>query len=101
VDVFISDLLALTTSARQPIFADDMTKTPQLAKITCRHCEGLGYRWGFNPSWARREREKARLTLRAVAVKMGVSAAYLSDMELGRRPFTEEMEEKFREAINA
>jgi hypothetical protein len=87
-----------TNKASTPIFAD-VKGTPQITKIQCRHCDGLGYRLSFNPDWARKKREDARLSLRHVATKMGVSAAYLCDLELGRRNFTDEMQDRFLEAL--
>jgi hypothetical protein len=76
-----------------------MRATPQVTKIPCRHCDGLGYRLAFNPAWARQARKKAGLTLQDVAEAMGITAAYLSDMELGKKPFTQQMEDKFLLAV--
>lgn len=39
----------------------------------------------IRPGWLREEREKRGLSLRAAAKTLGMSAAYLSDIELGRR----------------
>lgn len=39
-----------------------------------------------------------RLSLRSLATELGISAAYLSDLELGRRNWTEE---RFAEAVSA
>ena len=60
--------------------------------ITCRHCVG-----GFvdNPVYQgmmmRKERLKARVGLREVARQLGYSAAYLSDLELGRRAWNDDL----------
>ena len=44
-------------------------------------------------------REKRGLSLRSVAVGMDVSAAYLSDIELGRRKWSHELGRRVSEAI--
>ena len=44
----------------------------------------------------RRERERNGVTLRAMAKQLGISAAYLSDIELGRRNLSSTMLEKLR-----
>lgn len=41
------------------------------------------------------------VSLRQTAKKIGWSAAYLSDLELDRRPFSPERVAKFREAVDA
>lgn len=47
----------------------------------------------------RSKREKAKLSLRSIATKLGVSPAYLSDLELGRRAWTEERAQAFLAAL--
>lgn len=47
----------------------------------------------------RRMRQSCGLSLTAVAKRMGFSAAYLSDMELGRRAFGAVQIRKFKDAI--
>jgi transcriptional regulator with XRE-family HTH domain len=48
---------------------------------------------------AREMREKKKISLRKVARRMGVSAAFLSDLELGRRSWNEENAGKFTRAL--
>ncbi len=48
---------------------------------------------------ARRRRKQSKASLRSVATKMGVSAAYLSDLELGRRNWTDAVEARFNASI--
>jgi len=56
----------------------------------CKRCNGTGLE--PDPSEVgkrmRHMREKAGISLRDAADKMGVSAAYLSDMERGNRAFS-------------
>ena len=47
----------------------------------------------------RRRRESKGFALREVARKLGISAPYLSDLELGRRYWTEELRDSFLAAI--
>ena len=49
----------------------------------CRHCGGMGK--VVNPSWLRYTRLRANETLRGAARRLGYSAAYLCDLEYGRR----------------
>ena len=44
-------------------------------------------------------RTRADVSLREVAVKMQVSAAYLSDLELGRRNWSEDTQKSFHNAL--
>lgn len=53
--------------------------------IDCPRCGGGGFVSEFNGKKARRVREASGLSLRAVADDLGFSAAYISDVELGRR----------------
>lgn len=48
---------------------------------------------------ARRIREKEKVGLRELAKNMGISAAYLSDLELGRRNWTEKTIKKFNDSM--
>ena len=48
---------------------------------------------------ARRRRETFGKSLRKTARAMGISAAYLSDLELGHRQWSEELSKKFNEVI--
>lgn len=47
----------------------------------------------------RKLREESGLSLRAVALEMAVSAPYLSDLELGRRGWSEERAQQCVDAI--
>lgn len=47
----------------------------------------------------RKRREKAKLSLREVARRMSLSAPYLSDLELGRRAWTEAKAKAFCRAL--
>ena len=48
----------------------------------------------------RAERKAARFGLREVARQMGISAPYLHDLEHGRRAWTEEMIDRYRQIIS-
>lgn len=47
----------------------------------------------------RKRREDAGVSLREMGRRLGVSAAYLSDLELGRRAWTEERAQNYAKAI--
>lgn len=69
---------------------------------TCPHCGGSGKclddkRVGRHLRDARTGRQ---ITLREVARRMGFSAAYLSDLELGRRGWDAELVKNYFAAIN-
>jgi transcriptional regulator with XRE-family HTH domain len=67
----------------------------------CKHCGGTGRALDHVALGAhqRAMREKAGKSLRAIAAKMKVSAPYLSDLENGRRNWTEEKVEAYRKAL--
>lgn len=46
-------------------------------------------------------RKKAKVSLRSVASLMGHSAAYVSDLELGRRGWSEERASAFSDAVKS
>ncbi len=48
---------------------------------------------------ARADRERAGLSLRMVAKRMGFTPPYISDLELGRRNWSTELVEAFNAAI--
>lgn len=48
---------------------------------------------------ARAFRLSSGISLRTIAKRMEISAAYLSDLELGRRLWSEEMCKRFRAAV--
>jgi transcriptional regulator with XRE-family HTH domain len=43
------------------------------------------------PDWLRRQRERAGISLRALAKTVGMSAAYLSQIERGYKPCTRKL----------
>ena len=49
----------------------------------------------------RASRVKKHVSLRTLADRIGVSAPYLSDLELGRRAWSEERAQQFIAALNA
>lgn len=48
----------------------------------------------------RAKRELLKVSLRYLATRMGLSAAYVSDLELGRRAWSREMQNKYLDAIH-
>lgn len=44
-------------------------------------------------------REEAGLSLRTVADRLGYSAAYVSDLELGRRAWSQDKQDNYRKAL--
>lgn len=60
-------------------------------EIVCRRCHGTGVEVDERAIGLlmRAGRERCELSLRAAARKLGISAAYLSDLELGRRHWSE------------
>lgn len=65
------------------------THPPRLhARIRCELCQGTGIIERINPAWLRWRRERAGLSLRSFADRLRFSAAYLCDIELGRRNVT-------------
>lgn len=69
----------------------------------CQRCNGSGLEPDHSETGKlmRAKREDASLSLRDVAERIGISAAYLSDMELGRRAWASDMIAKFEKAISA
>lgn len=69
----------------------------KLIKAACPTC---GHeRLVMNGRWLREQREAADLTLREVARRLGVSAAYLSDVERGNRRCRIAFAVKFTDAL--
>lgn len=70
-------------------------------KRPCSHCGGSGVE--LSPvkigNHMRSMREKAKISLRSVASKLGISPPYLSDLERGNRCFSEEMIARYKEAL--
>jgi transcriptional regulator with XRE-family HTH domain len=50
---------------------------------------------------ARKYRENKGVSLRSVAKQMGISAPYLSDLELGRRNWSQTLLVRFKDAVQA
>lgn len=67
----------------------------------CPRCVGTGYL--LDPvatgGLMRAGREQAAVTLRTLAKRMGISAAYLCDLELGRRGWNEGLLEEYMKAL--
>lgn len=61
---------------------------------TCQTCNGDGHVARIDGIAIRRLRQDAGYSLRTMADKLGISAAYLSDMELGRRRMSFELAEE-------
>lgn len=61
-----------------------MSVSPYI-KQTCQCCSGKGVTWKVNPDWMRSKRKEKGASLRKAALKIGVSAMFLCDVELGRR----------------
>ena len=47
----------------------------------------------------RERRKELKISLREAARRMGLSASFVSDLELGRRNWTEELEQKFHNVL--
>ncbi len=62
-----------------------MSMPPKWVRQPCDHCNGKGTVERVNPKWLREMRVTAGTSLRAMARSIGVSAPFLSDVELGRR----------------
>lgn len=69
----------------------------------CQRCNGTGQEPDPKTigETMRRMREKAGLSLKTVGGRCGYSAAYLSDMELGRRAFGAVQIRKFKAALTS
>lgn len=68
----------------------------------CRYCNGTGKETDQAAlgKQMRKLREACGRSLRDVARGLGVSAPYLSDLELGERNWSEEKIEQFRQELN-
>lgn len=58
-------------------------KPSRMIDDICIHCGSSIKK--INPAWLRRARKERGISLRALAKRLHISAAYLSDIELGRR----------------
>ena len=71
------------------------------ANVKCRRCGGTGEEpdWRAVGAKLRADREQAGLTQTEVAFRLGMSKAYVSDLERGARPWRTELVERYREAL--
>lgn len=69
--------------------------------IYCPRCEGTGTipDPAYHGKEARKRRKAANVSLREVARRMNRSVAYLSDLELGRRGWNENLMKSYLKAI--
>lgn len=67
--------------------------------VPCKSCAGTGQTTTISGKEMRKIRERVGIGLRAMAERIDVSPAYLSDLELGRRIFSEWLAEKFLEEV--
>lgn len=67
----------------------------------CRECDGTGKQWDHRAigNLLRKEREAIKISSRQLADAMEIGYAFLSDLERGRRNWTEEKITRFREAL--
>lgn len=67
----------------------------------CPRCDGTGF--VPDPSYhgkeARKRRKEAGLSLREVARRMNFSVAYVSDLELGRRGWNDDLMKRYLKAL--
>ncbi len=75
--------------------------SPKVPTRSCSHCGGTGRE--MDPvaigKQLRELRQKAGMSLRTVADRLGFTAPYISDLERGNRSFTQELAAKYREAL--
>lgn len=71
-------------------------------KPSCKRCNGTGLEPDHHETGKqmRALREETGRSLRSVASAIGISAPYLSDMELGRRGWSSDMILKVTSALN-
>ncbi len=74
-----------------------MTKLRKTAP--CPTCGTARKAYGIETGPTLRERRTGILSLRAMAASMGVAASYLSDLELGRRPWRDALVSRFMDAL--
>jgi predicted transcriptional regulator len=76
-----------------------MAKELKIPKVkrACSNCQGTGKVDCILGSKMRELRERAGISVRAMAGRIEISAMYLSDLELGRRQFSEKLAERFVE----
>lgn len=84
------------TSIRRLLYKFSMAEKLKLSTlVTCPKCGGKGKLWTVNGAFLRQHREHQEVGLREMARKLKLSAAYLSDVELGRRPATSKIVEGY------
>lgn len=72
----------------------------EIELVACERCGGTGKVPAASTGMIlRAERERAGVTLAAVASDMDISTAYLGDMERGNRDWNNRRVEQFRAAI--
>ena len=64
---------------------------------SCPKCSGRGTVRVVNPSWLRARRMRKGMSLRALARKIGLSPAFLCDVEYGRRTCSPDLLLHYRE----
>lgn len=69
--------------------------------MKCNHCNGTGQVENFSKVGAalRLVRKRARISLNALANDLGFSPGYVSDLELGRRPFNATLRDDYVESL--
>lgn len=65
----------------------------------CPACNGKGFRYKVAPDSLRQARTDAGLSLRQFAVRVNLSAGYISDVEKGRRACTPTIEQFYRDLL--
>lgn len=78
----------------------DNKQLDRIGSMDCKYCGGVGKVPDFDTGAVlRAEREAAGLSRDAVATAMGISEAYLGDMERGNRLWSAERVQQYRQAI--
>lgn len=67
------------------LLSNRMKSPLQYILVDCEFCHGNGVVDRINPAWLIMKRKNAKRSLRSVADEIGVSAAYISDIEKGKR----------------
>jgi hypothetical protein len=62
----------------------------------CPRCGGTGDTRAVNPAWLKERRQRANVTLKKLADSLGFSAAYLCDIEFGRRAVSAQIHDAYR-----
>jgi transcriptional regulator with XRE-family HTH domain len=71
-----------------------------MKKTACEKCDGTGLQLDHVAAGTtlRKLRKSKHLSVREVARRMDLSAPYVSDLELGRRHWSEDLIENFQKA---